>query len=510
MKVCLIVPPYEEYRIGESLSIRYLTAFLRWKGIDCFCLDAPLHGWEQSEIVKHISDSGYEVVGLSIHFSEILEKAIPLFKELKSNYPSIHLVIGGYLPTFASLKILSLLPEIDSVVCGEGEIPLINLIKSLEQGQDISKVPGVHSRNMISPNRGKRIHDLDLLPIPYRDDLKEHEISSISLLTSRGCSFHCSFCSIPSFYRNYGTPFWRARSPKNVINEIITIIDSFKSIDSLSFVDDNFLGSSELGKNRAREISQLLLSNGLNKPWTFECRTNDVEYSLFRLFVDSGLKHISLGVESGSDRLLNNFKKGTNVSKSREAIKILSDLNISILPHCILFHPFTDKESILKTLQLFREMGHLNFVVLTSRWYPYEGTEDFSRFKTTRLSSKGIFTYTWTHKEIKIDQIWSFWDLLEPIFAPFEGIINETQYSSDIKDDSILQNELNRIRQEYSDRIYHVAEKLVFLVFNEKMFDNNDLDISLESIHNSILNEYEDILNWLRTNCNTLNKVSIS
>ena len=155
------------------------------------------------------------------------------------------------MPTVASQEILSNFQGIDSVICGEGEVPLLELVSAIKNKRTWENVPGISFRqgesNIAVPLR-KPVQDLDQLPFMARDDLpyvlqsgaREADISS-----SRGCYGQCSFCCMPPFYDASGNREWRGRSPQNILNEIELLMNRY-GVRTFHFTDENFIGDNKI------------------------------------------------------------------------------------------------------------------------------------------------------------------------------------------------------------------------------------------------------------------------
>jgi hypothetical protein len=99
-------------------------------------------------------------------------------------------------------------------------------------------------------------------------------------------------------------------------------------IGALSFSDDNFLGFAQQHKERGIEIAKYLYSITQGLPFEIACRADAVEHDTFRHLVDYGLSGVYLGIESGVQRILDLFNKGTTIAQNLKSIEVISELGI--------------------------------------------------------------------------------------------------------------------------------------------------------------------------------------
>jgi len=140
----------------------------------------------------------------------------------------------------------------------------------------------------------------------------------------------------------------------NVIDEMTDLVEKW-GVRMFRFSDDNFLGSCQKGKMRARELATLLIERDLGVKFIIECRVTDVEYPLFSLLKRAGLTRVHLGIESGIPRMLENFSKHATPEQNKEAISMLKELGIEYHPNFILVDPETTLEELRQNLVFFRD-----------------------------------------------------------------------------------------------------------------------------------------------------------
>ncbi len=282
--------------------------------------------------------------------------AISVIRELRKSGYSGHVTIGQHFATFNAKQILMENPEIDSVVRFEGELPCKALLVALKMGEGLDSVPNLVYRSPIDGHLMENrliglINDLDVLPFPARDVLFRNRLKfhSISISGSRGCPWHCKFCSISTFYRIPNGRVWRARSAHNIIEEIENLIKQI-GIRRFTFVDDQFMGDGQMGMNRADEIANEIISRNLNIEFSISCRPDSVDEHIFLNLRKAGLYEVFLGVESGFQPTLDYLGKQCKVESNKRALDILRKLGLRIIIGFIMFHEYSTLDEIQANL----------------------------------------------------------------------------------------------------------------------------------------------------------------
>lgn len=234
----------------------------------------------------------------------------------------VPVVWGGVHATFLPEQTLRE-GSIDYIVRGEGDIALLELAEALYRGDPVSGVPGISYKEQgirHTPDR-ELIADLDtLLPLPYHlvDMDKYYGIAlkkgrSLTLMTSRGCPFRCTFCYNTVFNRNT----WRGMSAARVLEMIGHAVRDLGA-ESLFFEDDNFCADPK----RFEAIVQGLLRAQYKVAWgLLGARVDTLRRmpdSLLQDAARAGCRSVDIGVESGDARMLSLLSKDIRLDEVRE------------------------------------------------------------------------------------------------------------------------------------------------------------------------------------------------
>lgn len=344
--VLLVKINYEEVLPEDrefDLSTAYLAAALRQAGFLVKIIDASLEGLSYEATLARILENPARIIGLSVWLHRLVGYAENLIADLRRAGSAAHITMGNHSATFLYEELLRNNPGLDSVVCGEGELTVVEMAERITSGEGLVGVLGVAFRDTGSIVYNVRPAQcaLDELPPPALDYLpKVKEMGQfMSMLTSRGCYGKCTFCSTSPFYRAGGGKAWRGHSPGRVLAEIRNL--HAEGVRYIGFRDDNFVGPGKVGRQRAQQIAELLIAENMGISYYIACRVDDVERELFMLLKQSGLKRVFLGVESMSQRRLDAFNKLVTVEDNLAAMRTLSELGIPFTVGFIGFAPDT-------------------------------------------------------------------------------------------------------------------------------------------------------------------------
>lgn len=357
MSILFIVPPNklnQGFEQCRPLGIFYLLGVLREQGVKANLLDLERTPLADEEIVKVIDKEGYRILGLTAT-SHTRFNAIYLAHLLKSNFPNNLIIVGGPHFSQCAQDTLHHIKDIDIVVRGEAEGIVEELIPKLLGGVDWYDVKGISFRK-----EGNIQHNpdadppliLDQLPVfadykydDYPDKLLVYteggkRIPAISILTSRGCPNQCIFCCVKNSR-------YRVRSAKLVVDEIEMWIKKTPGIHAFNFFDLTFTANPEHAKSVCKEI----IARHLDIMWWAESRLN-IELDLLDWMKRAGCSALSVGIESGSPRILKTIKKNIDLDSVQKFAKKCDDLKIQVSFFFMLSHPTETMEDLEKTRRI--------------------------------------------------------------------------------------------------------------------------------------------------------------
>jgi radical SAM superfamily enzyme YgiQ (UPF0313 family) len=357
-----------DYNPKEPMGLMYLAAELRRRGLRAEILDADLQALTIEETVGEIIARPAVVIGFSV-----LQRALPSLKviieRLREHRLKSHICCGGVGATLSAIHLLDRLPDIDSVVLGDGELTLADLTEHIKYGYGWQQVPGLAYRGFggINFNEQPIKPDLDELLPPVRDILPTclGKTNYATIVGSRGCYGGCTFCSNSSFERHASGPKWRGRNPLSIVDEIELLHREY-GVRAVKFNDPNLFGPGRRGQQHVETMCQELIRRGLNDRLSLMAftRASDLTRANCRLLRQAGFERMLIGIETFVPRVLQLLHKGETAEQIRFGISCLQSAGISVVPGFIIFNPYTTFDSLEHDLGL---LDHYRFAVLLSK-----------------------------------------------------------------------------------------------------------------------------------------------
>ena len=271
--------------------------------------------WEK-EILKEL-DSNTLCVCLTALTGEMLNHALELSRFVKE-HSDIPVVWGGVHPTILPEQTLSN-KYVDMVVIGEGEVTFSELVKALRDNRTLEGIQGIAYKKdgKIILNEYRGLLNMDDLPDPpyHLVNMEDYIIKfdgkdMMVMETSRGCPYQCTFCYSTSFgFRKK----WRPLSVEKTLQRIRTIKEKF-NVDGIEIVDDNFFVKTD----RAKAILNGIVEENLGLFLNINGRINDImrlDNGNLDLLERCNVRRLAVGVESGSQRILDMIKKDVTVQQ---------------------------------------------------------------------------------------------------------------------------------------------------------------------------------------------------
>lgn len=405
MKVYFINPPFKaEYgkfsRESRSPAVTksgalyyplwliYAAAYVQKNGHEVYFLDAPAKPLNEDETLALLTDKADD------HTLFVLDTSTPSIKSdvnfaehIKQIYSHAYLVLVGTHPSACAEETLGYSKAVDAVAIGEYDETIKELANAIENRRELMQVRGLCLRReetFIRTGIMPSIKNLDDIPFAsafIKDNLNERDYffaaatyPSIQIFTGRGCPFHCNFCVYPQTMHGH---IFRARSAENVVDEFEYIAENFPDVKEVVIEDDTFT----VNKKRVLEICNLLVSKGINKrlKWLCNARVN-LDYETMCAMKKAGCRLIIPGIESGSQQILDNIKKGTKVEQFYRYVSDAKRAGLLIHACYMVGNCGETKETMNETLKLALKLN-----TDTAQFFPlipYPGTEAYTWAKS--------------------------------------------------------------------------------------------------------------------------------
>jgi len=363
MKIALVIPQNGISGEKSFYDYKFFSRFLLSKKYFSYLLAIPtLASLTPPEHEVRVFDEnieeidygwGADLVGISVR-TMFAHQAYSIAEKFRAR--GVKTVLGGIHP---SMRPEEALEHCDSVVIGEAERVWRTVLEDAESG------------NLRRTYKADEATDLTACPLPAREALSRDKYFSDIVQTTKGCPFHCEFCSVYSFD---GQKI-RNKTVEQVVSEIAEISggDAKYKRKSIFFADDNIIAN----KSFARKLFIALKPYNLN--WSCQASINIAqEDELLRLMKESGCGAVLIGFESVSKKNLSRMDKGINLKHDYlESIRKIQAHGILVHGSFILGYDFDTKDSFDELIGFVRESGLL--MPLINILTPFPGTKLFDR-----------------------------------------------------------------------------------------------------------------------------------
>ena len=346
-----------ERELHVPLGCLYLARALEDAGFDVDFRDyqtCPAEDpFDRGAFIEFLRDPA-PVIGLSC-MANLLPFTILAVRAVREAWPDRRVVLGGVGSKAVEDKLLRRFPWLDIISRGEGEHTGVALMHRLTGDRDLGRVDGISWREAdgeIHHNADRpRIAELDRIPLPAFDKIDLARYAGYGMMTSRGCPYPCTFCSV--------APVWNletlSRSAANIVAEMKHLNDT-AGVDLFLFQDEFFVS----GKRQVMDFCEELTSSGLAVEWKAFGRVNLVDEEMMQAMADCGCLELRFGIESGSDKVLERTKKGFTAAQALELVPKAVEIFPRVDTFYIWGFPFETIEDFNQTLfQMvsFRMMG---------------------------------------------------------------------------------------------------------------------------------------------------------
>jgi radical SAM superfamily enzyme YgiQ (UPF0313 family) len=418
-KVLLMKPYSEADELLPPISLGYLATAIR-DSHEVVIVDGLKEMMTIDKFKEYLSGNHFDVIGVQI-FTFQVSSVREYLKAIKELLPRAIVVLGGPHPSCSPTGIFDLFPQINFAFRGEAEVGFASLLQDLAKGDeaqiDFSSIPGLiwQQSSQTIVNTQAFPDDLDKLGMPSWDllDFKSYPLAPhggffknkpiAPLIISRGCPFSCTYCAGPVI----GGRRVRYRSVDHIMREIEILYNDY-GVREIHIEDDNFTMNQDL----VFEFCRRLKSSGLKITWTCPngIRLDTLTKELLLAMKDAGLYSVSVGIESGSERILKDMKKSLTLDKIREKISLINSCGLGVSGFFIIGYPTETLEDIKKTIKFSLSLGlkRAGF----SLFKPFPGT-----VITESLVNNGQLP-------VMSDDDWSRFVLADTVFSP-PGISKE-------------------------------------------------------------------------------------
>lgn len=344
-RVLLIKPAYQDsyYKYNDlPAGLGYISQALDNNGIDNVFFDMHLTK-KHDNLFAYIKQYSPELIGMSL-MSYRFMRHYDFIDSIKTKFPNIPIVVGGPHVSIYRERVLEKCRFIDFGVTLEGDETIVDLCNNIETPSNVKGIFYRENDKVIHTGDRPFIEDLDKIGFPKYTHYDLEKYAFITIVTSRGCPFKCTYC--PVIYSIGNT--WRYRSATSVVDEL----EYWHKRDyrKFEFGDDNFT----LKRTRVLEICDEIEKRdlfGLKIGLGNGIRADRVDKPLLKRMKDVGFSYVAFGVESASNKVLKALRKGETIEKIENGVRAAIELGYPVDLFFLLGSPTETEEDVKESVR---------------------------------------------------------------------------------------------------------------------------------------------------------------
>lgn len=404
-----VFPRYNDFTL-PVLGLGYIATFLQKQGFSVDVLDAEARGLGISKIIMYVQKMRPRWVGLNL-LAPTYRHSVDILNGLPYD---ILVMLGGHQAKAMPEHILAdkRIPRIDALILGEAEYRAAEIVANIhrrsvlpevwwrtETGEIRESEPpvGTNKNYWLAP-------DINTLPFVNRGFLTQDPFTTkdgiieANLVGSRGCPYDCSFCGA-AISANPDIAI-RTRDPENIVAEMEQIARDYGA-SAFRFVDDLFLANPSF----MRKCMKVFQEHEVGKRFVWDAtgRINILSKApttLLDALKQTGCREISLGIESGSERVLRYMNKHITPSMIQDAVRALVSRGMNVKGYFIFGFPTETLTELRETMQLIYALWEMSaqepgtFRCSVFEFRPYPGTPEWHRLLATgRYREEDLLRY---------------------------------------------------------------------------------------------------------------------
>lgn len=377
MRILLVCPQENIPRSSEgypSGALLLLGSMLHERRHEVSVIQMISDGIDEAGVGEHVRKFKPDIVGITMNTYQT-RSARAISRAVKQVSKQILVVAGGPHPSALKLETIRQFPDIDIVVCGEGEETFMEIV----DGKPLAEVPGICYGDTMNPPR-EFIQDFDYIPYPNLDliggmnGMKRFQgpyprgpMPSMFIMASRGCFGHCKFCNTPVFWGSQV----RTRKPEDVVDEIAWLHRTY-GIREIYFQDDTF----NANKQWAESVLSLIIEKGLNKDMSYRLcfRVNKplINQDLLQLARRANVWMIFYGTENGNQEMLKAMGKNIKIEDIERAFRMTHQVGIKTITSFLIGNVGETRKTVYDSIALAKRLKP--YAVGFSMAIPFPGT----------------------------------------------------------------------------------------------------------------------------------------
>ncbi|MCB9478871.1 MAG: radical SAM protein [Deltaproteobacteria bacterium] len=385
-RIVLVNPPYEKPVMRRFTASYFAPNFLipptdllyvsatakRDLAARTTVIDAIAKRIGPDETIRRIAATSPDLVFAQLGFNTI--EADVEFCRRVQNQVGVPVVAMGYIATVYGEELMAH-STLDAIVQGEPELAFCELLRAWQRGEDGAGLAGVIVRTdagVVAGPAAQPIANFDDLPMPdhaavdaadYREVLVGERIAAV--FTARGCPYPCTFC-----VRTHGRRLSK-RSVESVVGEVRYLVEQM-GIRNFRILDDTFNIDEARALAIVRGFQQIASEHGELR-WSALARLDHLNPELAEAMAQSGCRRIYVGVESGSERMREYYKKQLSVEQILTGVRLAKGVGMEVSAFFIVGGPDETREDLRQSIDLAKRLD-LDYIIVTRLQY-WAGTE---------------------------------------------------------------------------------------------------------------------------------------
>lgn len=357
IKELVVLPPL------PPLDLMYCAAIAKRNNCECKIKDYSVENGTLDDLKKDLKEFCPDIVFVNVA-TTTFDNDISAFEVIKSTNANILTIAGGSHFLIFNKEVLEKHPSVDLIIRGEPELTFGEIV-SEKSYEEIDGLTYRKNTEIISNKDRAYIENLDDLPFPARelvdnslyvrpDNGKKQAIIRVGA----GCPYHCFFCLATVISGSRA----RVRSPENIIAEIRECREKY-GIEDFVFWSDIF----SLDKNWVHSLCQKIIDSKLNIVWSANSRVDTLDEETVKLMYSAGCRLISMGIESGSQEILDKIGKKIKKEDAVKTVNLCKKYKIKVFAYFILGLPWETEEHIKETTDFSLRLGvdYVNYYTAT-------------------------------------------------------------------------------------------------------------------------------------------------
>ncbi len=395
----LLINPRKGWR--PAVGLLYLASYVRHAGHEVRVLefqDETFYTGDNQDVWDALYEYDPDVIGLGI-ISWNRSVALAIIDRIRSTTTNKTIICGNRDPNYKPGIYLD--RGVDYVVAGEGEETLLELLDAIQHERDATNIQGIVYKDgdklrhtplrETKPVKEPLFPAFDLVDYEHYCNIRlggipGHYIKTGFIMASRGCPYKCRFCADPM------RTGYRPRTVENLVDEIKWQVKNW-GVKGIVFMDDIFF----FNDKQMNKFCNRILEEGLNLKFFALTRVDRIgSLETLKLMKKAGFIQLALGIESGSQRMLDIMQKDITLDQARSAVQKIHQAGIHTFVFMILGFPEETVEDLEESVNFLREIKPT--FVTTSFFMPMPGTDYFD---STNEESLDNLSFSFTENQEK-------------------------------------------------------------------------------------------------------------